>query len=77
MSDSFTSALLATLNASVEIMLDAELYPEGQKDQVVNHRPVNNQVSTVALPARGDRENRYASTVSFGMAKIRSSGQSA
>ena len=77
MSDSFTSALLAALNASVEIMLDVEPGAKDRKEQIVSDRPASNQVSTASLPARGDWENRYATTVSFGMAKIRSSGQSA
>lgn len=77
MSDSFTSALLAALNASVELMLDAEPCSEDQKGQAVSHRAASSQMSAAAPPARADRENRYANTVSFGMAKIRSSGQGA
>ncbi|QAU38515.1 hypothetical protein [Bradyrhizobium guangdongense] len=75
MSNSFTSALLAALNASVEIMLDDEPVAKDRKEPIVSDPPVNNP--TASLPARGDRENRYAVTVGFGMAKIRSSGQGA
>ena len=75
MSDSFTSALLAALNASVEIMLDDEPVAKDRKEPIVSDLSVNNP--TASLPARGDRENRYATTVSFGMAKLRSSRQSA
>ncbi|MDA9521262.1 hypothetical protein XI06_12975 [Bradyrhizobium sp. CCBAU 11434] len=77
MSDSFTSALLAALNSSVEIMLDAEPCSGDQNGQAANHRSANSQVSTVAPSLRADRENRYANTVSFGMAKMRSSRQGA
>jgi hypothetical protein len=69
MADRFTSALLAALNEAAEVK-------EGDWNSIeaVLRAPVGRQASG-ALPAQGSGslpENRFAATISSGMARIRS-----
>jgi len=65
--DTFTGALLAALNASAELMLRHPVCDEA-KEEAPLHIP------KFASTPEKDGENRFASTISFGMAKLRSVG---
>lgn len=84
MSDSFTSALLDALNASVELMLETEPTSKQRmadrigldNSQSQTGREALDAASNGALPLQQGQENRFATIVGFGMAKIRA-GQEA